>query len=151
MFVTLCCIFYHFCIFLFYVTFCSFSVAFNFFYVLAFNEMNGQTLTGAIRPLNIKYAEDQYKKKELGRLQNQLERISLPTQPVPVPTPRIVRTSGQIAQQQQQVLQQHQIIQQHQQQQLQLQQQQQQQIMSIPIPVSTPAPLQQPQLFGANI
>ena len=125
--------------------------------------MNGQTLTGAIRPLNIKYAEDQYKKKELGRLQNQLERISLPAQPLPVSTPRITHTSVQIAQQQQ-VLQQHQIIQQQQQlqfqqqqqqqqQQLQLQQQQQQQqqIMSIPIPVSTPAPSHQPQLFGTNI
>lgn len=113
--------------------------------------MNGQTLAGAIRPLNIKYAEDQYKKKELGRLQNQLERISLPAQPLPVYTPRIARTSGQIAQQQQ-VLQQHQIQQQQQQQlQLQQQQQQQQQIMSIPIPVSTPAPLHQPQLFGTNI
>jgi len=113
--------------------------------------MNGQILTGAIRPLNIKYAEDQYKKKELGRLQNQLERISLPVQPLPVSTPRITRTSVQIAQQQQ-VLQQHQIIQQQQQLQLQQQQQQQQQVMSIqPIPVSTPAPLHQPQLFGTNI
>ena len=47
--------------------------------------MNGQTLPGATRPLIIKYAEDQYKKKELGRLQNQLERTSLRT-PSSLPT-----------------------------------------------------------------
>ena len=34
--------------------------------------MNGQVLNGGTRPLNVKYAEDQYKKKELGRLQQQL-------------------------------------------------------------------------------
>lgn len=116
-------------------------IRFFFVYELAFNEMNGKTLTGATRPLNIKYAEDQHKKKELGRLQNQLERIPLPA-PVPLfPDSRIIRTPEHIAQQQQ-VLQQHQIIQQQQQLQLQQQLQQQQHILPIPIPSS---PQQQPQ------
>jgi len=124
--------------------------------------MDGTVLPGGARPLNVKYAEDQYRKKEIGRLHQQLfdSNVTLPQtttrtqQPVPSAATQLPVPRGEQFSQQQQLLLQQQLLQQQiiqQQQLLQLQQQQQQQQQQVALPISVlPSPLlQQPQpLYG---